>query len=283
MLPAEEYAQRRCVRESRVAHFEKIHIRLGNTRLLLALSVVVLAWASFRAQLLSAWWLAVPLLAFAGIAFWHSRILRARELAQRAVAFYDRGLARIEDRWTGMGETGERFADPHHVYASDLDLFGDASLFQLLSAARTRIGEDTLAHWLLAPAKVEEILQRHAAVSELRGELDLREDLAVLGEDARVGVHPAELVSWAELAKQMKWPWMVWLSPLLAALAVFSVIVWAVWDVISPLVIVIAVEAFFTYSLRRPIEAAVHGAEKAFQDLELLSGLMARLESQTFR
>jgi hypothetical protein len=266
-----------------VAHFEEIHIRLGNTRLLLALSVIVLAWASLRAHLLSAWWLAVPLLTFAGIAFWHSCILRARELAQRAVAFYERGLARIEDRWAGMGATGERFADPHHVYASDLDLFGDASLFQLLSAARTRIGEDTLADWLLAPAKVEEILQRHAAVSELRGELDLREDLAVLGEDARVGVHPAELVSWAELAKQMKWPWMVWLSPLLAALAVFSVIVWAVWDVISLLVIVIAVEAFFTYSLRRPIEAAVHGAEKAFQDLELLSGLMARLEAHAFR
>src|SRR5579862_387030 len=266
-----------------MARLEKTHVRLGNIRLAVALSFVIIVWSSLRAHSISTYWIAAPVVVFAGIAFHHSRVLREQELAKRAADFCERGLARTEDRWMGTGETGARFEDPHHVYASDLDLFGDASLFQLLSAARTRIGEDTLADWLLAPAKVEEILQRHAAVSELRGELDLREDLAVLGEDARVGVHPAELVSWAELAKQMKWPWMVWLAPVLAALAVFSVIVWAIWDVISPLVIVIAVEAFFTYSLRRPIEAAVHGAEKAFQDLELLSGLMARLEAHAFR
>lgn len=165
MLPAEEYAQRRSVRESRVAHFEKIHIRLGNTRLLLAISVIVLAWASFRAHFISAWWIALPVAAFAGIAFWHSRILRSRELAERAVAFYERGLARIEDRWAGTGETGARFNSPHHVYAADLDVFGNASLFQLLSVARTRIGEETLAGWLMAPAKVDEIRERHAALS----------------------------------------------------------------------------------------------------------------------
>ena len=191
MLPAEEYEQRRSVRESRVAQFEKIHIRLGNTRLVLAVCVIVLAWVSLRTHLLSAWWIAAPVGAFAGIAFWHSRILRARELAQRAVAFYERGLSRIEDRWAGTGETGARFDSPHHVYAADLDLFGDASLFQLLSSARTRMGEETLAEWLLAPAKVDQIRQRHAALSELRNELDLRENLAVLGEDARVGVHSA--------------------------------------------------------------------------------------------
>jgi len=283
VLPADEYAQRRSVRNSGVAELEKTHIRLGNTRLLLTVSVIVLVWASVRAHFLSAWWIAAPVAAFAGISFWHSRILRSRELAQRAVAFYERGLARIEDRWAGIGETGERFADPHHVYSADLDLFGDASLFQLLSTARIRIGEDTLAGWLLAPAKVDEIRERHTAVTELKSELDLRENLAVLGDDARVGVHPAELVTWAESPNQMKWPWMVWLAPVLAALAVFSVIVWAVWYLISPLVIVVAVEAFFTYSLRGSIEVTVHGTEKALHDLDLLSEVLAVVEAHAFR
>ena len=134
----------------------------------------------------------------ARVAVYHSRILRARDLSLRAVAFYERGLARIEDRWDDSGETGERFDDPHHVYASDLDLFGKSSLFQLLSTARTRMGEETLAQWLLAPATVERIRERQAAVTELRNQLDLREDLAVLGGDAAVGVHPEDLVRWAE-------------------------------------------------------------------------------------
>ena len=190
MLPSEEYVQRLSSRRLRIAHFEKIHIWLGNVRLILALMFVVAAWASFGRHYFSAWWLALFVVAFTGVASRHSRILRERELAERAAAFYERGLARIEDRWAGSGETGEHYDDPHHVYASDLDLFGNASLFQLLSIARTRMGEDTLAHWLLAAARVEQILERQAAVRELSDQIDLREDLAVLGEDIGVGVHP---------------------------------------------------------------------------------------------
>lgn len=282
MLPSEEYGQRRSARESQVTRFEKIHIQFGNIRLLLAASAVVVAWASLRAHYLSAWWLFVPIAAFGGIACWHSQILRSGELAQRAVAFYERGLARIEGRWAGTGETGERFNDPHHVYAADLDLFGDASLFQLLSSARTRIGEVTLAAWLLSPSKVDEIRGRNAAVSELRDQIDLREDLAVLGEDAGVGVHPAELVKWAESPNQMKRPWMTWFAPAAAVLATAAAIVWAIWGTLTPFVLIVAVEALLTYSLREPVDAVTHGTENAFHGLDVLSGVVARIESHTF-
>jgi len=280
--PAEEYARRQSVRESRVAAFEKIHIRLGNIRLLLAAITVLLAWASFRSRLLSAWWLVAPVAIFACLAYWHSRILRSQEVAKRSVKFYERGLARIEDRWAGIGETGDRFNDPHHVYAGDLDLFGNASLFQLLSTARTRMGEDRLAQWLLAPSTIEQISKRQSAVRELRDELDLREDLNVLGEDARVGVHPDELVKWAESSKQLGIPWMAWVAPTLAGLAVVSAVVWAIWDLVTPFVIVVAVEAFLTYGLRKSLDPVLHGTENAFRDLELLTGVLERVESHSF-
>jgi len=283
VLPAEEYGERRRAREAEVARLEKIHIRLGNVRLFLAASVLILGWLSLRSHLLSLWWLLAPLAGFVGIAFWHSRVLRQRELAQRAVAFYDRGLARIEDRWVGTGETGERFSDPHHVYAADLDLFGNASLFQLLSAARTRMGEDTLARWLLAPAKVDEIRKRHAAIGEVRNELELREDLAVMGQDVRVGVHPEALTAWAESPNQMGPRWLVWLSPLLGAAAIMGAISWAVWDVATPLVAVIVIEAALTWGLRKRLDAVLHGTEQAFRDLDLLSGVLGRIEAHSFR
>jgi hypothetical protein len=243
---------------------------------------VVLAWASFRERSLSPWWLTVPVAAFAIIAFWHSRVLRNLELARRAVTFYARGLARIDDRWAGVGETGERFADPHQVYAADLDLFGPASLFQLLSTARTRMGEETLARWLLHPSTIEDVRQRHSAISELRHELDLREDLAVLGEDARVGVHPEALISWAESPNQMNALWLAWFSPVLAALTIAGAVAWAVLGIASPFVFVIVVEAGLTYALRKPLESVLHGTEHAFGDLDLLSGVLARLESHAF-
>src|ERR1035438_4302815 len=98
VLPSEEYVQRRNARQLRVSQYEQIHIRLGNARLLLAAVAVVMAWASFRAHDLSPWWLAAPVAAFVGLASYHTGILRASELAQRAAEFYEKGLARVEDR-----------------------------------------------------------------------------------------------------------------------------------------------------------------------------------------
>jgi MutS domain V/MutS domain III len=283
VVPSDEYVRRRNDRQARVAHYEKIHIRLGNVRLLLAVVAVILGWASLRAHSISAWWLFAPVVAFAGVAWYHSRILRARELAERTVSFYEKALARVEDRWAGAGETGERFDDPHHVYADDLDLFGKGSLFQLLSTARTRMGEDTLAKWLLSPSAVEQIRERHAAVDDLRDQLDLREDLAVLGEDVGVGVNPEALLKWAESPNQMKLLWIRWLAPVLAALAVFGAVVWAVWESAALLVLVVVIEAIFTYRLKKPLEEVLHGTEQAFRDLDLLSGVLARVEAHTFR
>lgn len=282
MTPSEEYVQRLSAREARVARYEKIHIRLGNVRLILALLAAGIAWAAFRGHELSAYWLILPAGLFAGIANYHSRILRSRDLTSRAVAFYKKGLARIQDRWADIGETGERFDDPHHVYAADLDLFGKGGLFQLLSTARTRMGEERLASWLLSPSPVDRIRERHEAVSELRQQLDLREDLAVLGADASVGVHPEALQKWAEAANRMRPMWLRWLAPSLAIATVLSCVVWAVWDVVTPLIIVVAIEAVFTYRLRNALEEVLHGAEHALRQLDLLSSVLARIEAQAF-
>ncbi|HEY6306108.1 MAG TPA: mismatch repair protein [Candidatus Angelobacter sp.] len=283
VLPGEEYQRRLRAREDRAAHYEKIHIRLGNIRLGIFLAAAVMAWETFHGHRLSAWWLAALLAAFITLAAFHSRILRARDLAGRAVKFYSNGLARIEDRWMGSGETGERFADPHHVYAADLDLFCRGGLFELLSTARTRMGEERLAAWLLAPSPVEQVRERHEAVTELRGQIDLREDLAVLGEDARVGVHPTELVQWAEAPNRMGWPPLRLLATVLAALAVAGVVVWIYWGTITPLLLVLLTEGAVMYRLRKPMEEVLHGAEHALRDLALLSGVLTRVEQHSFQ
>ena len=163
------YRSRLQGREQGVAQLERTEQRLGSLRV-----------ASFIVAIAAAWWLLNrdPVLAVvAHSSGWrasllsscmHGRVKRSIELAQRAAAFYRAGLARIEDRWNGTGQTGERFDDPHHVYAADLDLFGRGSLFELLFTGRTRMGEECLARWLLAPATVATIRERQAAIVELR-------------------------------------------------------------------------------------------------------------------
>ena len=134
-------------------------------------------------------------LAFVLLAVLHERVLRALRDCARAMEFYRRGIDRLTDRRPSRGETGERFLDPLHPYARDLDIFGKASLFEYLCAARTRAGEETLARWLLAPAPVEEIRARQAAVAELKGRVEFREALWSLGETVRLGVRPDALAA----------------------------------------------------------------------------------------
>jgi len=283
-VPAvEEYKQRLKDRGSRVARHEQIHIRLGYVRLSLALVAAVIGWESFGRHRLTPWWMVSPLILFVFIAAYHSRILRARDLAKRAIAFYHNGLARIEDRWAGTGQTGDRFNDPDHVYAADLDLFGKASLFELLSTARTRMGEETLANWLLTPSVVDQIKERHSAVRELSDQLDLREDLAILGEDASVGVFPEALLRWAEAPNKMKPQWIPWLAAILSVSAVLGAAVWGILRIATPFILIVMIEAVTAYRLRKPLEEVLHGSEQAFGDLTLLSGVLARLEQHSFR
>ena len=282
MQAAEEYRERLQQRNLGVHRLEALHIRLGNLRLAVALLAVGIAWESLKQHAWSPWWTALPLTLFAGIAICHSRILQARDLAQRAVAFYEHGLARVENRWLGTGQTGERFTDPHHVYAGDLDLFGRGSLFELLSTARTRMGEEALAGWLLTPAAVDEIEERQAAVRELRDQLDLREDLAVVGKDAGVGVYGKALLSWAEAPNRMGPEWMRWLSLILGVSAMAAAAIWGWWGRTTPLILLLVLEAVVKRRLGKPLAEVFDSAEHAFRDLGLLSGLLARVERHPF-
>ena len=132
----------------------------------LALAALCLIWILFRLRHFDAadLLLLIPIAAFVVLAVVHGRLIRRVTAYSRAIRFYEQGVARLEDRWAGTGITGERFLEPSHPCARDLDLFGRASVFELLCTARTRAGEETLARWLLAPASPDEV-RRPAAGS----------------------------------------------------------------------------------------------------------------------
>src|SRR5688572_5372152 len=194
--PVVEYMRRRDARLAEAASQMQRFRKFGIVRLAsLAIGLVLLWFVWFRE--LSLWWLLAPVFVFVALAETQSRISLARRRCERAAALYDLGIARLADRWAGTGATGERFFDAAHPYAGDLDLFGHGSLFELLSRARTRAGEETLANWLLHPAMPDVVRARQAAVTELRPRLDLREDLALLGAGVRSGEEAHSLATWS--------------------------------------------------------------------------------------
>src|SRR5581483_2252120 len=196
--PRTAYEQRLQARRGQLARMEGRHRNLGNARVAVFACAAVLAYMAWFRHALSAWWLLVPGAIFVALVLVHDRVLREHALLARAVSHYERCLARLGGQWSGHGETGERFRNTAHPYSEDLDLFGKGSLFEMLSTARTHMGEEALAAWLQAPASPEVVVARQQSVAELRPRLDIREDLAVLGDDVCSGVHPEPLAAWAE-------------------------------------------------------------------------------------
>ena len=276
-----EYTDRLGAREALGDALRGESERLGNARLALAGLFVLAAWFSLHRHAFGAAWLLLPVAAFAVLVWRHGRVRRLRKTAARAADFYRAGLARLEDRWSGTGQTGARFTDPHHVYEADLDLFGEGSLFELLCQVRTRMGEERLAQWLLSPATPAQIRARQEAIGELSDKLDLREDLAVAGEHADVGVHPAALLEWAETPNALGRPWLAWARVAGPVLAVATGLYWGLTGFASPFLLVVLLEFLLLYALRRPLERVLDGSESAFQDLALFAALLTRLERET--
>jgi hypothetical protein len=230
---------------------------------------------------LSGWWLLFPIAAFIPLLKRHDRIIRARQAAARLAAFYERGIARLEDRWTGTGDTGERFVDDAHLYAADLDLFGPGSLFELLSLARTRAGGQTLASWLKQPASPPVISARHAAVDELRPRLEFREALTLAGGDILAGVHPDHLTAWAVAPAaaniSQRRALVVALTLIFPALLVLA---W-IGNSLLPLLVAFAVRAIYEQREGRHLEPVLRRADSASRELDVLRPALLLLERES--
>ncbi|MEP6717471.1 MAG: DNA mismatch repair protein MutS, partial [Terriglobia bacterium] len=137
--PRQIYLERLADRNAQLAALIARRNRISYLRLLFTAIALLLIWLAIRSQV-ALWTISFPAAGFIALVAWHSRIDRVAERLRRSVRFHENGLARLDHAWQGKGESGERFIDPHHPYAVDLDLFGRASLFELLSTARTRGG-----------------------------------------------------------------------------------------------------------------------------------------------
>ncbi|MBX9602802.1 MAG: hypothetical protein K2X35_17495 [Bryobacteraceae bacterium] len=259
-------------------------VQIGNYRLAVFLIAAALAYLAFFRGAIAGWWMLLPGAVFIVLVVIHERVSRRKDFAGRAIRFYDRGIARLEGRWMGSGSDGERFRDPSHLYADDLDVFGRGSLFELLSAARTGSGESTLASWLKHPAPIEEVKLRQAAVAELRTKLDLRETLALLGENIRAGVHESELAAWGAAPPIPFSPYAPVLAFGIGAVSAGAFAGWMMqlngWG--SVLLGSIAVALAMGYRYRHFVAHVEHGLDTPSHDLRILFLLLERLEKETF-
>lgn len=227
---------------------------------------------------------ALSLAALVAIIVWHEIVIRRGVEARRRVQYWSDCVDRMNHRWAGRGISGDAFLDEHHLYAADLDLFGKGSLFELVCSARTALGESCLAEWFLSPATPAQALERQQAVRELVPHHDLREDLAMLGPDVRAYVHANALVHWGT---GVRTPFAQWERSVAKILPVFTLGAGAVTFFfgapLSVAMLAVLLQVSFAVWLRTRVQMALAHVDFAARDLSILSLVLRRFESESFR
>lgn len=184
--------------------------------------------------------------------------------------FYERGVARLEDRWAGECDSGEEFMQPGHLHARDLNLFGEGSVYERLCTARTYWGRERLAQYLQTPAGLDEILARQSAVKELVLRDDLTESIALLRGESSTGAK-----DWLD-APSADLP--AWLRPVL----VVSSIALAAAGWYAPAGAVFFLNGAIGLYLRRRVNRVVSAAASVAGELETAREGLALLAAQRF-
>ncbi len=276
------YAARLAARQGERAKWDRLHIAYGNYRLATFALAAVLGWAAFVAESAPSTLLALPVALFLLLAWRHDAVLKAKRRAERAVLFYEQGLARLDHVWMGRGTSGAKFSSPNHPYARDLDIFGPGSLYERLCAARTAVGERTLADWLSKPADPETIRARQAAVSELRPRLALREALALAGDVAKAGAAPNVLTEWGQAPPALAGGDIRGVALALAAFNLCALGYGLAGHGYLPLAITVGIARMATWRQQKRAKSAMQGVERPGRDLALLALLLERIEAEDF-
>src|SRR5688500_10903319 len=193
---------------------------VANARLVAFLAAVAAAAWGLWGRAATGWGLAGVLLGvFVVLAVYHARLGRRRARLATLCAIQEQALARIDRRWGDLPLPWVPEVSPDHSYAEDLDIVGRASLFQLLDSTATRMGRESLAAWLLAPADPTVATARQGAVAELAPLLDLRQEIELRGRAASGSESdPEPFLAWAEdphgLGDRAWLRWVAWLGPI---------------------------------------------------------------------
>ena len=287
--PLHQSQTRLAERENTVRLLQRRHRSIGNARLVVFVLFIALCWLYVRYSSFSPGWLVVAVVVFFALVMVHQRTLHATNKAERAAEMYRRSMARMEDRWSGSGETGFEFRPPGHLYSDDLNILGDGSLFQLLCVARSPMGQECLAEWLLHPAALATITERQCAVAELALKLEFRESLATAGEQERISADPGKLKKWAQtevILNDRGWSVAAALLGFLAmASFIYAVITFfqtgsAFW---SPFLLILVVNGLLMLRWRHGLEAIFHGLDSASHNLEAIADLVRTIENENFQ
>lgn len=184
-------------------------------------------------------------------------------------------------------ENGEKYCNPKHPYTSDLDVFGDNSLFQYLNRTISPNGEELLAFWLKSIHKDKKIIEsKQEAIKELAGKLDWRQNFYATSLNAiETKEEINKLLQWVNtsmvLKKNMFFKILTYFLPLLSVSTLVLVIFQKLPESVFGLSIVL--NLLLLSQVIRKINQFFGLVSKKVQILRKYSNLVELIEKEEFK
>ncbi len=225
-----------------------------------------------------------PAAVFVALVIKHKRLQEEIDFLNKLVKINTKAVLRLEWKWTSFPERGDHYVDLTHPYSSDLNIFGQGSLFQYVDATTSFRGERLLADMLSRPALAEEIEQRQEAISELSSRLDFRQNFQASGMEGLFKKQdPQDVLSWAEenVHRSGKWPSAILYLPLLTLvmfiLALLGLVIYLPAGILLGIQIIVALPG------ERKAQERFAKTDKAVQRLKRYEKLMQWVEQEDFK
>ncbi len=168
--------------DARLLKLSKLFNRISFLRLFIfVISIIILIYL-FKLKLYTSLLIVLPLLilCFGAAIKYHNKIVFLKKHTAFLKGINESEILREECNLEEF-DTGHKFINQNHPYTSDLDVFGQHSIFQLLNRTTTESGMILLAEWLSEPARDNEIHDRQKAIKELSKKLDWRQEFQASG------------------------------------------------------------------------------------------------------
>lgn len=124
----------------------------------------------------------VFLLIFIALVKYHSDVIKQLDITKSKHQVVDRYIKRNNEKWHSFSDDGKEFVSLENTVASDVDLLGRDSLYQMINVCHTNIGRKKLAKRLkLKNIDIDNIKKRQAAIGELIELKDFAVDFEAAG------------------------------------------------------------------------------------------------------
>lgn len=273
--------------EEKIKNINGVITKISTLRLIIAIMAVLLAYYFYKgesiAYLISSIVISVGI--FIVVAYYHNKRIQEKREYEIYININRNGINRIKGTFKEREDKGEEFLSDEHPFASDLDIFGRNSLFQMINSTKTKFGRAKLSQMLNLNAITsrEEILKKQEAINELGKKVEWRQRLEVKSTIKKSGTKDInELLEWANRKSEIK-PLFKIVPYLFIAITMISIVLVVLKVLpISYVILVFMINYLVVKILTKDLVQIIKLFDKHKKDIEAYTNLLILIENENF-